>query len=208
MKKVLCLLCLSLALVMSGCSSEEEVVKSEIEIKENDVYSAPSKPTDEQVELFNSLTAALKKSDEEKVVSLVAQNFAFDFFSLKNKESSQDVGGLTYLPEAQRDEFKTLAMAYVYSNYSVIKNDLGTKQLLMVNAITVNGVDSAVLKYSTIIPADANTGVAEQRIENDYDGWLVSMSLEYDKTDASDLKEEVTVMVIDLDGRICVIGIE
>lgn len=208
MKKALCLLCLSLALIVSGCSSEDEVVKSEIEIKENGIYSAPSTPSDEQAKLFNSLTSALKKSDQEKIVSLVAQNFVFDFFSLKNKESSQDVGGLTYLPEAQRDEFKTLAMAYVYSNYSVIKNDLGAKHLPMVNAVTVNGIDTDVLQYSTIIPADANTGTAEQRIEDDYDGWLVTMSIDYDKTDASDLKEDVVVKLIELDGRICVIGIE
>lgn len=207
MKKILCLLCLSFALIMSGCSSKEEVKESEIEIKENQVYTAPTKPTDEQVELFNSLTDALTKSDVEETASLVAQNFAFDFFSLKNKESSQDVGGLTYLPEAQREEFRTFAMAYVYSNYAVIKNDLGASDLPMVNAVTVNSVDTSVLTYTTVIPADANTGTAEQRIENEYDGWLVSLSLEYASTDAEDLKEEVTVSVIDYDGRLCVIAI-
>lgn len=208
MKKILCLLCLSFALIIGGCSSKEEVKESKIEIKENEVYAAPTKPTDAQVKLFNSLTSALKKDDAKKTASLVAQNFTFDFFSLKNKESSQDVGGLTYLPEAQRDEFKTFAMAYVYSNYATIKNDLGFDDLPMVKEITVNNVEPSVLTYTTIIPADANTGTTEQRVENDYDGWLVSLSLDYDSTDAKELKEEVTVSVIDYDGRFCVIAID
>lgn len=207
MKKVLCLLCLSFALMLSGCSKEEEVKKSEIEIKENDIYSAPSKPNDDQAKLFNKLTKALKGNDEEEIASLVAQNFVFDFFSLKNKESAQDVGGLTYLPPAQQEEFKTFAMAYVYSNYAVIKDKSGTGNLPMVNKITVNSIDNEVQTYATIIPADATSGTLEQRIENDYDGWFVSLSLEYDKTNAENLKEEVTVQLIDYDGRICVIGI-
>lgn len=208
MKKVLCLIALSFALFMSGCSSEEKIKKSDIKIKENEVYTAPSNPNDDQVKLFNKLTKALAGDDNEKIASLVAQNFAFDFFSLKNKESSQDVGGLTYLPQTQQEEFKTFAMAYVYSNYTVIKNDLGAKHLPMVNKLTVNNVEAQIMTYATVIPANAAEGTSEQRIEDDYDGWTISISLEYDKTDADNLKSDVMIQVIDYNGRMCVIGMQ
>ncbi|NBK96796.1 MAG: hypothetical protein EOM50_02030 [Erysipelotrichia bacterium] len=208
MKKVFVLLCLSFALLMSACGAEEEVKKSEIKINENNVYNAPSNPSDAQVKLFNKLSKALKGNDDEKIASLVAQNFAFDFFSLKNKQSSQDVGGLTYLPPTQQEEFKTFAMAYVYSEYAVIKNDLGAKHLPMVNEVKVNNIESSVLTYKKLIEANAETGTPEQRIEEDYDGFIVSLSLSYDKSDAKDLKEETSVKVINYDGRYCVIGIE
>lgn len=207
MKKVVSLLCLSLVLLLGACGGSDKVEKSEIKINENGVYAVPSNPSDAQAKLFNKLTKAMKGNDDDKVASLVAQNFAFDFFSLKNKESSQDVGGLTYLPENRTDEFKTFAMGYVYSNYATIKNDLGSKHLPMVNKITVEDVEEATINYIDIIPANSELGTPAQEVENEYDGYLVSISLEYDSTKADDLKESVVIAIINYNDRYCVTNI-
>ncbi len=208
MKKIVCLLCVSFALMLSACGSEEEVKKSEVEIKQNEIYTAPATPTDAEAKLFNKLTKAINEQDGEKIATLVAQNFVFDFFSLKNKESAQDVGGLTYLPANRQEAFKTFAMGMVYSNYATIVNDSGKKNLPMVSEVKVEDVQNQEIEYTDIIPANSELGTPEEEISDVYNGYVVTMSIAYDKTDVKELKENVIVTVIDLDGRWCVIAID
>ncbi len=209
MKKVLCLLCLSFALCLSACGKEEPVKKSEIEIVKNDVYAEPNVPSDAQVKLFNKLSKAVNKDDDkEMIATLVAQNFAFDFFSLKNKESSSDVGGLTYLPEASREDFTTFASAYVYSNYATIKNNEGVANLPMVNEVNVDGVEATTYDYTVRTAADAQAGTEASEITNTYDAWNITIGISYDKTSLNEdeLKKVATITVIDFDGRLCVVS--
>lgn len=208
MKKLVCLLCVSFALLLSACGAEEEVKKSEVAIKQNEIYSAPTTPSDAQAKLYNKLTKALADKNDKDIASLVAQNFVFDFFSLKTKESAQDVGGLTYLPANRQESFKTFAMGMVYSNYATIVNDSGKKNLPMVSKVSVDSVENQELSYTTIIDANDQLGTPQQEVEDVFNGYVVSISIAYDKTEVKDLKENVVVSVIDLDGRWCVIGLE
>lgn len=207
MKKLVCLLVLSC--MIFGCSKEEEKpAKSKVEIKQNEIYAVPEDPTDYQVKLYNKLTKALTKEDDEKTASLVAQNFAYDFFSLKNKESSMDVGGLTYLPEDRQEDFKTFASSYVYGNYAVIAKEEGKSELPLVKSIKVSEIVAGEFNYTVFVPGNMETGVEAHEEEGTYDGWQVTLALTYEdtKVDSKTLKSETTVTVIDLNGRLVVIA--
>ena len=54
--------------------------------------------------------------NREKISEDVAICFVYDFFTLKNKEDSTDVGGLTYLPQSRIEEFSEFAQRNYYKN--------------------------------------------------------------------------------------------
>lgn len=210
MKKLLCLLVLCMGIMVSGCSKEEKKVENKVKIVENGVYDIPKDPSTFQSKLFNKLSKALNQEDDSKTASLVAQNFACDFFTLINKESSLDVGGLTYLPQDRQEEFKTFASSYVYGNYTTFVKEEGKDELPEINAIEEVDVNETELSYTIEVPANAEAGVDAYSEENMYRGWEVSLKLSYEKSDIDEslLKSEVLVQVIDLDGRFVVIGIQ
>lgn len=211
MKKVLCIICLALVVTLGGCKDKDnEVKETKIEIKTNDVYSAPVKPTDAQAKLYNKLTKALNEGNDEEIAKLVAQNFISDFCTLKNKSSSQDIGGLTYLPEARREEFKTYASIYAYSNYETIIQNDGKSSLPVVKSAKVDGIEAGEFDYTNYIPADETTGVAEQYITDTFEGFQISVSLSYEKLKLAeeDLLTKATILVLNFDGKYFVVSME
>lgn len=204
MKKFLCLLCLCMAFSLSACGKDEgeDVAKPQTEIKENSVYAAPVNPSHCQVELYNKLTKALGGSDDEKIASLVAANFVADFFTLKNKETAHDVGGLVYLPEAIREAFVEYAEYSVYSNYEAIKLDFGSSSLPEVKEVKIGDITATTVTYDNFTPANEELGTPATTNPQEYDGYEVTLTLTYEKTELKDedLKTEVTVVVMNYDG--------
>ena len=209
MKKFLCLLCLSLAFTVCACSSEEEEVT--LEIVANDVYEEPSNPTDAQIELYNALSEALSDEDggEQTIAELVAQNFVFDFYSLKTKESSADVGGLTYLPEDIQDDFATYATSYVYCNYATIVSEYGEDSLPMVTAVTVTNTETSTYEYTVYEDADSDESESASSTTETYESYVISVEIEYADTDLSEdeMKFSAEITVINIDGRLCVVAL-
>ena len=130
--------------------------------------------------------------DDEEIANLVAENFVADFYTLKNKAGSEDIGGLTYLPEANRADFVTYASVYAYGNYESIKQKYGTKHLPQVKEVEVTSSVSQDATYAG----------------NVYDGFVVTVALTFEKTKATDLPASIDVTVIDLDGTYRVIAAE
>ena len=197
MKKLICMLCLALVICMSGCNKDKDDTnndkeKDKITIVENDVYTTPESPSDAQILLFNALSEALEDEDDEEIANLVAENFVADFYTLKNKAGSEDIGGLTYLPEANRADFVTYASVYAYGNYESIKQKYGTKHLPQVKEVEVTSSVSQDATYAG----------------NVYDGFVVTVALTFEKTKATDLPASIDVTVIDLDGTYRVIAAE
>lgn len=197
MKKLICMLCLALVICMSGCNKDKDDTnndkeKDKITIVENDVYTTPASPSDAQILLFNALSEALEDEDDEEIANLVAENFVADFYTLKNKAGSEDIGGLTYLPEANRADFVTYASVYAYGNYESIKQKYGTKHLPQVKEVEVTSSVSQDATYAG----------------NVYNGFVVTVALTFEKTKATDLPASIDVTVIDLDGTYRVIAAE
>lgn len=202
MKKIICLLCLAMIITLSGCGKDEEtkVEDPKVEINENSVYALANKPTDCQIELYNELSDALEDGTEQEIAEAVAKNFVADFYTLKNKANSEDIGGLTYLPEDKRIDFAAYASIYAYANYEKIVQQHGKKNLPAVKSVEVSGTVEDIYTYSKTIPADPVTGAGEQKITDDYDGFEVTLTVAFAKTKVNELPTTLTLTVIEMDG--------
>lgn len=195
MKKLLLCGCICSLFILGGCqSSEEKPEEEEIQLVSNQVYDAPNNPTQEQIKVYNELSAALNQTSDEKIAELVAVNFAYDFFSLYNKDGKEDIGGLTFLPEDERDDFKSYALYRYYNNYATVVSQYSKDDLPNVILHEVSKIEASQLLYNQLT----------------YDGYIVSLTLKYadSKLPAGGLKTTLSVQVINLDGVYRVIAVE
>lgn len=191
--------CLCLILLFSaGCSKEPEPeiveppVEDKIDIVSNSIYVDPKNPSNIYAQTYNELSAALDKGDGEEIASLLASCFAYDFYTLSNKEDENDVGGLTYLPDDRAEEFTAYAITHYYSNYSTIKSEYGITSLPQVVEVTVDQVKEQNVTYlQTVFP-----------------GYIVDLTLDYadTKIDESELKTNVQVSIINYSGVFMIIA--
>lgn len=195
-KIILCMSVFSL-LIISGCSNTEEPVEKE-EAKtlvSNSVYDSPNNPTQEQIAVFNELSNALSShAADELLAELVAVNFAYEFFSLYNKTGADDVGGLTFIPEASREDFKSYAAYKYYKNYATVISQYSKEDLPNVILHEVKAVTQGQFTYGNV----------------PHNGYAVQLVLKYadSKLPQDSLKTNVTMQVIDDAGIYRVIASE
>lgn len=65
------------------------------------------------------------KIDEENYVSLLAQLFSIDFYTLNNKITNQDVGGVQFIATSLQEKFRLEAMDTVYK---YVQNNLSNQR--------------------------------------------------------------------------------
>lgn len=205
MKKLSVIVMASLLFVLGACGgsdSEDETKKEETkeELKANDVYEVPANPTNYQYELYNELTDALK-SDDEAIAKSVVQNFSANFFTLKNKGSAEEVGGLTYLPEGNREDFQVFAMNYVYANYQTIIDEHGKESLPEVTKVEVDSTEATTEEFTTSTGSEEE-GTYEESTD-EYEGFTITVKITYADTDVAedDLKATATFTVLKIDDR-------
>lgn len=94
-------------------------------------------------ELFQSLKEELNKEEvnEETYATLVAQLFTSDFFTLSNKTTKADIGGVQYVLESYQDDFVKYARDSIYHHvesdiYGDRKQELPTVTSVSVDSIT------------------------------------------------------------------------
>lgn len=196
MKKFLVCCSVFSLLLVSGCQKgEEEPQKEELTLITNDVYEAPSNPTQEQIKVFNELSEALKSgASDDKIASLVAVNFAYDFFSLYNKTDKNDIGGLQFLPSTSREEFVNMAAYKYYNNYDTVVSQYSKDDLPNVIMHEVTSTKAGQFSLNGIT----------------YDGYAVALTLKYkdSKISADALKTSMNMQVIDMNGVYYVIAAE
>lgn len=196
LKKILVSFGVLSLLVMGGCSNKEEPVQEEvIELVPNDVYAAPKNPTNEQKKVYNKLSEDLKANAGEDVIAVdVALNFIYDFFTLYNKESKDDVGGLNYIPEAMNENFKTFAVSYLYENFDTIMSMYDKESLPYVISHELGEVTAGNINYNGLV----------------YDGFTVNATVQYkeSKIDAKTLKTSFKVQVFSDNGIYFVKAVE
>lgn len=194
-----CLFCLlaGLLCIVSGCSkgTEEENKKEEVSLIANAVYESPKNATQEQIAVFNELSNALNSNaDKSKVAELVAVNFAYEFFSLYQKEGKEDIGGLTFLPKDEQAAFKEYAMYHYYNNYTTVISQYSKDDLPNVIMHEVTAVEPTEVTFN----------------EQVYEGYNVSLVLKYSdsKLPADGMKTKMQVQVIQIDNVYRVIAVE
>lgn len=135
-------------------------------------------------EKFNELKELLEQENYEKesYVSLVAQLFIIDLYTIQNKISKYDVGGLEYVYEPARESFKSVVMDSIYK--TVINNiDKKREQNLpIVSSVSVQSVKSDM--YT--LPDDTKK-----------EAYLVSLKWEYEQDYDYDTSGTVSIIVND-----------
>lgn len=182
--------------ILGGCDTQETpVVEEEIKIVSNNIYEVPKNPTKEQITVFNELSKALtSNASDDEVASLVAVNFAYNFYSLYGKESKSDIGGLQFLPELSREEFSSYASYKYYHNYDTVVSTYGKDDLPNVISHQVKSVSASQFLYNQL----------------QYDGFEVILALNYQESGLAvgKLKSNVTMQIINNNGRYEVIASE
>lgn len=93
----------------------EEPVKV-IDTLEEYGYTLDENETSYYKSLFNELKEVLKeeKVEEESYAKLISQLFLTDFFTLSNKTTKNDVGGIQFVYEEYQEDFQKYATESVY----------------------------------------------------------------------------------------------
>ena len=120
-------------------------------------YVLTDKDTDYYKELFGKLKNALnaEKMDEELYASLVGQLFVSDFYTLDNKLSSSDVGGLQFILSDYKDNFALKAKDTMYKTVkSNLYNDR-KQDLPIVSKASVDSVTKTTYKYGDVTDSNA-----------------------------------------------------
>lgn len=112
-------------------------------------YTLNDNATDYYKDLFNKLKSTLSNStvDEKDYVNLVSQMFTTDFYTLSNKLTSSDIGGVQFVSADYQDNFKLAAQNSIYK--SVKSNIYGdrSQDLPTVTKASVDSVDTTTYKY-------------------------------------------------------------
>lgn len=94
-----------------------------------DEYNYYLENTDSRIykKYYKELESELEdqKIDEENYVSLLAKLFTIDFYTLNNKMTNQDIGGIQFVHESQKESFKTEATKNIYK---YVKSNLTGKR--------------------------------------------------------------------------------
>lgn len=94
-----------------------------------DEYNYYLENTDSRIykKYYKELESELEdqKIDEENYVSLLAKLFTIDFYTLNNKMTNQDIGGIQFVHESQKESFKAEATNHMYK---YVKSNLTGKR--------------------------------------------------------------------------------
>ena len=129
---------------------------------------------------FKELKKVLKSDDVnyEEYAKLLAQMYIIDLYDINNKVNKYDVPCLEYVYKSEQDKFKKMIKTQFYSQ--LIDNSDGDRkqELPQVKSIEVVKFESAKIEVN----------------DKKQDGYVVTLSWEYDKDLGFDKKSEVSLV--------------
>lgn len=134
------MICIIILLVLTGTikglvdfvfNKDEVQVKSNLDSIELYGYSLDDKDTELYKKYFNELKDLLnqEKIDDEEYAKLVTKLFVTDFYTLSNKLTSTDIGGLEFIHNDQIENFKIHAGDTMYNTIESDLNHNRTQKL-------------------------------------------------------------------------------
>lgn len=132
-----------------------------------------------------------KKIDEENYAKLITKLFLIDFYTLSNKITNQDIGGVQFLYEGIQDNFKLKATDTLYK---YVKSDIygnRSQELPMVKDVEIESIEN--IDYSYLDEEDKNAFEVKAKI-------IYKKDLGYDK--------EKTLVVIHDDIKLSIVEIK
>ena len=140
---------------------------------------------DRDTELFKTNFEELKSLlneedyDKEKYVSLVSKLFIIDLYTIDNKISRYDVGGLEYVYSGARESLKSVAEDSIYKTVENNIDKSRTQKLPEVSSIEVSSVET----YTFKMPDDTTS-----------EGYKVKLSWEYKESLGYDTSGTIVVI--------------
>lgn len=152
-------------------------------------YSLTTNDTKLYKDTYDELADVLNEDivDYEEYAKLISKLFVIDVFTLNNKASSTDIGGLEFVHNDLKDNFKENMGSNLYS--SVLSNISGTREQKFPVVSTVNITNIVKDKYEYY-------GVS-------YDSYVVDCSILYEVD--MGYQNKITLTLIRLDNKIYVV---
>lgn len=145
---------------------------------------------------FNELKKVLneKEVDNKKYAEIITKLFVIDFFTLSNKTSKNDVGGVQFVYDNYKTDFVEGARNSIYKQvHSNVTDDKSNSSLPTVTKVTIDDIDE-ISPYS-MFEGDLFT--------EDQVGYMVNISWEYKNKD--DFQKNATIIIVP-DGKKLSIG--
>lgn len=138
-----------------------------VDIIDNYGYYLEEDATDYYKSLYKELKNITNKDEVnyEEYAKIVAKLFVTDVFTLDNKVTSSDIGGLQFIYPDFREDFIKINQTGLYSNVlSNIYNDR-VQELPIVNEVNIDLVKETTFNYNN----------------KEYKGYLVELNISYEK---------------------------
>lgn len=171
----------------------DEIKKEdEIQTKEFD-YTLYDNKSDLYKDYFAELKGELLKDEvnEEEYAKIISKLFAVDFYSLKDKVTSTDVGGLDFIYENIKENFLLKATDTIYKN--IQSNVYGDRkqELPKVTGVEVTSVTPKAVTIGSV---------------TDPNGYSTTLSITYEK----DLKypKTVTITLIHVEKKLFIVEVK
>lgn len=152
---------------------------------------------DNKSELYKEYFAKLKEEltkeeiDEEAYAKLVSELFAIDFYSLKDKKTNTDIGGLDFIYESMKENFVLKAADTIYK---YVESDIyGERNQTLP---MVKEVDIRTSQKKNISTKDIN----------DPNGYVVTVTMKYEKD--LDYPESATITLAHKDKKLYIIEVK
>lgn len=163
-----------------------------IQTKEFD-YKLYDNKSDLYQELFSKLKEELLKEEvnDEEYAKIIGQLFVADFYSLSDKATSSDVGGLDFVYENIKENFVLKATDTIYKY--VQSNVYGDRkqELPKVTAVEVKSIEKTSVTIGDV---------------TDQNGYTMTVSLTYEKS--MGYPTEVSLKLIHVDKKIYIVEVK
>lgn len=168
-------------------NDDEKKVKVVDEIKE---FSYTVSETDTKLfkDTFKKLKEVLSKKevDNKEYAKLISELFVIDFYTLDNKATKNDVGGVQFIYESHKSDFVDKARDGIYKQVKSNLDDNRQQSLPEVETVDVISVEEVV--PSAIFESEEFTNVTEA------EAYEVKVSWTYKNND--DFQTEATIVVV------------
>ena len=174
-------------------SGVEEVKKEDvIQTKEFD-YTLYDNKSDLYKDYFADLKKELLKDevDDEEYAKIISKLFVADFYSLAEKTTSTDIGGLDFIYENIKDNFVLKASDTIYKY--VESNVYGDRkqELPKVTGVEVKSITKTPVTIGEL---------------NDQNGYTVSLSITYEKE--MGYPKEVTLKLVHVEKKVYIVEVK
>lgn len=172
-----------------GKDDNVESVKKVVDEIENFEYTVSDSDTKLFKDTFKELKTELSKDevDKEKYASLVAKLFIIDFYTLSNKTSINDVGGVQFVYSTYKSDFIDYARTGMYKQVQSNLDNDRSQNLPEVKSIEIEEIEAVV--PSTILESEDFKNATEA---NAYE-----IKINWTYTESNDFQDSATMLIVE-----------